>query len=88
MKFKKNVMDNEKLQLNIPLIIREYSDKGFFIEVLVDGYMLEGMDLCWRGYVHWKQDDVWCKEDCGCLSDWKDTFNLCLEFIDDMVSKK
>ncbi len=72
-------------QLNIPDVIRSYSDRGIFIEVLADGYKLEDVGICWRGYVYWKQDDKWVEEDCGCYPNWIDAFNSSIKFINDWV---
>ena len=70
--------------LDIPALIRTYSDKGFFIEVLADGYKLD-IGICWRGYVHWKQNEEWVEEDCGCFTEWLDAFNSSVNFINDWV---
>lgn len=77
-----------KQQRNIPAIIQNYSNKNIFIEILADGYKLKDVDICWRGYVYWKQNNKWIKEDCGCLPDWEDTFNLCVNFIHDYILYK
>jgi hypothetical protein len=65
----KNLNEPQNPQLNIAAVIRSYSDKGIFIEVLADGYKLEGVGICWRGYVYWKENGEWIEEDCGCFPD-------------------
>jgi hypothetical protein len=80
-----NLNEAQKPQLNIPAVIRSYSDKGIFIEVLADGYKLEDVGICWRGYVYWKQNGEWVEEDCGCYPDWIDAFNSSIKFIHDWV---
>ena len=75
----------QKPQLNITSVIRSYSDKGIFIEVLADGYIFEDIGICWRGKVTWKQDDKWVDEDCGCFPEWIDAFESSIKFIHDWV---
>ena len=66
--------------MNVPETIEKYAKKEIFIEVLADGYKTE-IGICWRGYVSWKEDGRWMSQDCGCISDWSEAFNLCLTFI-------
>ncbi len=80
-----NLNEPQKPQLNIPAVIRSYSDKGIFIEVLADGYIFEDIGVCWRGKVTWKQDDKWVDEDCGCFHNWIDAFESSIKFIHDWV---
>lgn len=76
----------QNTHLNIPAIIRSYSDKGVFIEVLVDGYCkFKGVDICWRGYVYWKENGVWKEEYCGCFPQWIDAFESSIKFIEEWV---
>ena len=80
-----NLNELQKPQLNIPDVIRSYSDKGIFIEVLADGYKLEGVGICWRGYVYWNEKGEWKEEDCGCFPNWIDAFESSIKFIHDWV---
>ena len=72
-------------KMNIPDIIRSYSKKEIFIEVIADGYKLEGVGICWRGYVHWKEKGNWAKEDCGCYPEWEDAFKSSIKFIQNCI---
>jgi hypothetical protein len=78
-------MEKERQSLNILSIIRSYSDKGIFIEVLADGYKLEGVGICWRGYVRWHEKGEWKGEDCGCFPEWSDAFESSVRFIEDCI---
>lgn len=80
-----NSNEQQKPQLNIPAVIRSYSDKGIFIEVLADGYKLEGVGICWRGYVYWNENGEWNEEDCGCFREWIDAFESSIKFIHDWI---
>ena len=77
-------MSKDKIKSNIDVVetIEYYSNKGYFIEVIADGYKLNGVGICWRGYVHRNQNNVWVSEDCGCLVDWIDAFLLTIDFIE------
>lgn len=66
-------------------IITKYANKNVYIEILADGYKIEGMGVCWRGYVHWKDNNKWKSEDCGCASDWGISFSLCEDFIEKYI---
>lgn len=81
----KNKNEPQNPQLNIPAVIRSYSDKGIFIEVLADGYKLEGVSICWRGYVYWNENGEWKEEDCGCFHEWIDAFESSIKFIHDWI---
>ena len=65
---------------NVIDIIRKYSKKGYYIEVLADGGYEYG-GVSWRGYVSWYEDGEWSQEDCGCYKDWEDAFDSALDFI-------
>ena len=75
-----NYNEQQTHQLNIPAVIRSYSDRGIFIEVLADGYKLEGVGICWRGYVYWNENGEWKNEDCGCFPEWIDTFDSSMNY--------
>ena len=75
----------KRLKEDIPDVIRFYSNKGIFIEVLADGYKLEGVGICWRGYVYWNENGKWKEEDCGCFLEWVDAFESSIKFIHDWV---
>jgi hypothetical protein len=68
--------------MDVISIIRNYSKRGIFIEILADGYKLKGVGICWRGYVYWNQDGEWVENDCGCYPEWEDAFSASIKFID------
>jgi hypothetical protein len=71
---------NQPLEIAVTDIINEYSAAGIYIEIIADGYKTEH-GICWRGYVHWKEDGEWLEEDCGSYLEWIDAFNNVLTWI-------
>ena len=78
---------NKINQSEILETIEKYSNMGFYIEVLADGYKIEDVGICWRGYVSWKEDGEWVSDDCGCLPNWLDSFNLTVELIEELINR-
>jgi len=73
--------------LDVSVIINYYSKKGIYISILPDGYELQEVGICWRGYVYWKLNDKWVNEDCGCFSEWDKSFISVIKFINDFLLK-
>ena len=74
--------------IDVIKIINEYSKKECYIEVLADGYLLEQVGICWRGYVRYKESDKWFSEDCGCYVDWDKAFKSAVEFSEYLKENK
>lgn len=72
-------MDNQDYVIKT---IEKYARQNIFIEVIPDGYKLEGVGLCWRGIITWKSNNEWVSDDIGCQYEWKDAFTDSVEFIE------
>jgi len=67
--------------MKIPDIIEKYAEEEILIEVIADGYKLNDIGLCWRGYFYYKKNNEWIEEDCGCYLKWKDAFKSVVKTI-------
>lgn len=63
--------------------IDEFAKKGIYIEILADAFKIEGCSICWRAYVHWKEEK-WEDADLGCYPEYEKAFNVAIEFAEQL----
>jgi hypothetical protein len=59
--------------------IEEFAAHGVYIEILADAFKIEGCRICWRSYVHWKEDK-WEDADLGCYPEYSKAVDVAVEF--------
>ncbi len=59
--------------------ITDFASSGIYIEILADGFKIEGCSICWRPYVHWKEEK-WEEADLGCYPDYQKAFDVAVDF--------